>query len=57
MFYLKVVTATGALESHNGGHSVTIQGMGLKYGIVTLVFLQKKKNNPKQVLLWGKQIL
>lgn len=49
MFYLKVVAVTGALGSHNDGHSFTRQGMGLKYGIVTLVFLQKNQNKS----YWG----
>lgn len=41
MFYLKVVTVIGAVGSHNDGHSVTSEGVGMKYGIVTVVFLQK----------------
>lgn len=44
MFYLKVVTVTGALGSHKDGHWDTSQGMGLKYGMVTLVFLQRNQH-------------
>lgn len=41
MFYLKVVTVIGAVGSHNDGHSVTSQGMGMNM-VLSLLFSYKK---------------